>query len=216
MKTRLSRWPVELPVKQRIVAHARRHFFAHGFRGVTMDDLAEELGMSKKTLYAHFSGKTTLLEAVIADKFREVELDLNAISSGKSADFTGKLLQLLECVERQLEEIQPAFVRDMRREAPEVFRRIEGLREELFQRHFAKLFNEGRKSGLIRKDIPANVIIEVLLAAVHGILNPRKVEELGLTPKTAFTDILRIVLEGAVTEQGRSAREGVPAEKESL
>ena len=44
-------------IRQRIVEAARAHFFSHGFRRVTMDDLAEELGISKKTLYAHFPGK---------------------------------------------------------------------------------------------------------------------------------------------------------------
>ena len=57
--------------RQRIVEAARAHFFSHGFRSVTMDDLAEELGISKKTLYAHFPGKIELLEAVLADKFAE-------------------------------------------------------------------------------------------------------------------------------------------------
>ncbi|MGH8100838.1 MAG: TetR/AcrR family transcriptional regulator, partial [Chthoniobacterales bacterium] len=36
--------------RQRILGAARAHFFSHGFRSVTMDDLAEELGVSKKTL----------------------------------------------------------------------------------------------------------------------------------------------------------------------
>ena len=58
---------------QRIVTAARQHFFTHGFRGVTMDDLAEELGMSKKTLYAEFAGKTALLRAVLLDKFHSVK-----------------------------------------------------------------------------------------------------------------------------------------------
>ena len=49
------------PNRQRIVDAARVHFFSHGFRSVTMDDLAEELGISKKTLYAHFPGKIDLL-----------------------------------------------------------------------------------------------------------------------------------------------------------
>jgi len=51
--------------RQRIVDAARGHFFSHGFRSVTMDDLALELGVSKKTLYAHFPGKFDLLEAVL-------------------------------------------------------------------------------------------------------------------------------------------------------
>ncbi len=49
--------------RQRIVDATRVHFFSHGFRRVTMDDLAAELGISKKTLYAHFPGKFDLLEA---------------------------------------------------------------------------------------------------------------------------------------------------------
>src|ERR1041384_4810709 len=52
--------------RQRIVAAARAHFFSHGFRSVTMDDLAAELGISKKTLYAHFPGKMRV-ERFLAD-----------------------------------------------------------------------------------------------------------------------------------------------------
>src|SRR5690242_6592932 len=72
----------------RIVAGARRHFFAHGFRGVTMDELARELGMSKKTLYVSFPGKRDLLRAVIANKAEEIGSDLEQITSGKEADFS--------------------------------------------------------------------------------------------------------------------------------
>nr|MBA3354117.1 helix-turn-helix transcriptional regulator [Blastocatellia bacterium] len=55
--------------RRRVLEAARGHFFHHGFRNVTMDDLAAELGVSKKTLYAHFPGKDALLEAVLNDKF---------------------------------------------------------------------------------------------------------------------------------------------------
>ena len=50
--------------RQQIVEAARAHFFSHGFRSVTMDDLAEELGISKKTLYAYFPGKIELLQRI--------------------------------------------------------------------------------------------------------------------------------------------------------
>jgi len=60
---------------------------------VTMDDLAEELGISKKTLYAHFPGKLDLLEAVLADKFAGVGSDAEgsyARASGRfSSGFAG-------------------------------------------------------------------------------------------------------------------------------
>jgi len=182
----------------RIVAHARTHFFAHGFRSVTMDDLAEELGMSKKTLYAHFSSKDALLEAVIRNKFHSVETDLGKVVSGATADFGITLHQLLECLQRHLDEIQPPFIRDIRRESPEMFKLIEALRRDHIQRHFGKLFDDARRRGFIRKDVPPAVIIEILLGAVQAIMNPQRIEELGLTPKSAFMAIISVVLEGVL------------------
>ena len=66
--------------RQAIVTGARRHFFMHGFRSVTMDDLARELAISKKTLYAHFQSKRALLEAVMADKFAGVSATLERVT----------------------------------------------------------------------------------------------------------------------------------------
>src|SRR5882724_5584250 len=103
--------------RQRIVDAARAHFFSHGFRSVTMDDLAEELGISKKTLYAHFPGKIELLEAVLADKFASVDAKLNGIIHAHPHDFSAALHELLANMQRELDEIKPPFVRDMRQKA---------------------------------------------------------------------------------------------------
>src|SRR5262245_30478469 len=101
-------------VRQRIVDAARAHFFSHGFRSVTMDDLAEELGISKKTLYAHFPGKIDLLEAVLADKFQGVERMLKEVTRAQPHDFPATLQALLAGTQREMNEIKPPFVRDMR------------------------------------------------------------------------------------------------------
>jgi len=196
----------ENPVRQRIVAAARRHFLAHGFRGVTMDDLAEELGMSKKTLYAHFASKNALLEAVILDKARSVEADLERITADCSTDFLAALHQLLACVLRHAEELRPPFVRDIRREAPEMFELVEERRRDLIQRYFGKLLAEGRRAGMIRKDISTRLITEILLGTVQAIMNPAKLPELGLTPRDGFSAITAVVLEGVLTETGRARR----------
>ncbi len=169
-----------------------------------MDDLAEELGMSKKTLYAYFPSKTALLKAVVLDKFRSVESDLAAITSECSSDFLGALQNLLACVQRHTEEIRQPFVRDVRREAPEMFKLVESRRRDLIHHYFGELFNEGRRAGIIRKDIPSRLMIEVLLGAVQAIMNPEKMSQLGITPKTGFSAILTAILEGVITEKGRS------------
>jgi AcrR family transcriptional regulator len=193
------------PHRQRIVDAARAHFFSHGFRSVTMDDLAEELGISKKTLYAHFPGKVDLLEAVLAAKLAGVEATLKRVTRAHPHDFPATLRELLAGTHRELDEIKPPFVRDMRQKAPDVFKVVERRRAAIIQRYFGKFFIEGQRAGMVRKDVPAKLIIEILLAMVQSIMNPPKMEELGMMPKEGFAGILKIVLEGALTSKGRKA-----------
>lgn len=194
MITRPPSAPKPLSASVRIVAGARRYFLAHGFRGVTMDDLAGELGMSKKTLYAHFSSKMDLLQAVMRDKISSVEADLNEAVAGRGA-FPARLEALLACLRRHTAEISEAFVRDVRREAPELFLSVQRRRRELIGRCFGRLLRDGRAAGMIRKDIPATMMIEMLVGAVDAVVIPAKLAELEIAPKTAFQQIITIFLE---------------------
>ena len=188
--------------RQRIVAAARAHYFSHGFRVVTMDDLAAELGISKKTLYVHFPDKIALLEAVLADKFAGLTTTLEEITRQYRHDFSTALHELLAHTQRELDEIKPPFIRDMRQKAPHIFKKVERRRAEVIQRYFGKLFIEGQRSGMVRKDLPAQLMIEILLAAVQAIVNPVKIEQLGLTPKTGFACVLKVVFDGVLTPKG--------------
>lgn len=188
----------------RILDVARAHFFAHGFRSVTMADLAAELGMSKKTIYAHFGTKTELLQALLMDKVRRVEQDLEEVLRSCSGDFATGLRRLLACLQRHTDEIRPPFVRDLQREAPELFKVVQGRRRALIQRTFSKLLAEGRRAGHIRKDVPVHLIIEILLGAVEAIVNPTRLAELGLSVRRAMTAIIALILEGALTPAGRA------------
>src|ERR1700748_357602 len=89
--------PKEVAARAQIVAVARRHFMAHGFRSVTMDDLAGELGMSKKTFYAHSKGKQSLVEAVLRQKLPHANADFERISEAGHG-FPEVVHELLACV----------------------------------------------------------------------------------------------------------------------
>ena len=195
----------ENSIAQRIVKAARKHYFAHGFRGVTMDDLAQELGMSKKTLYASFPSKLDLLRAVLLDKFHSVEGDFDRVMSAASKDdVLATLHQLLACMQRHTEEIQPPFVRDIRRETPEMFQLVQSRRRDLIQRYFGRIFEDGRRAGIIRKDMPTRLMIEMLIGVTEAIVNPPKLAELGLTPTTGYMSIMTVIFEGLLTDKGRS------------
>lgn len=192
------------PVRQRIIAGARSHFLAHGFRGVTMDDLAQELGMSKKTFYAHFSSKLDLVKAVMQTKVAQATADIARITSGPQADFLTVLHRFLACVQEHTQEIQPPFVRDLRREAPELFQIVEEGRRKMIREHFGKVFSQGRKESRVRKDVPVELIVEILLAATESIVNPARMAELGITPASAYLGIISVVLEGALIPERKS------------
>ena len=188
-------------VARHVIAAARRQFFVHGFRRVSMDDLAAELRMSKKTLYACFPSKSSLVEAVLKDKFHEVEADLSRLASERSFDMEEAIRRFLQRVQAHTAEIHPSFVRDLGRESPDLFRVVEHRRRRLIRRHVAGLFNKGRKAGLIRKDIPVHLLIEILLGAVEAIMIPSKVTELGLTLERGYSTIIRVILEGSIVRR---------------
>ncbi len=167
-----------------------------------MDDLAEELGMSKRTLYACFRTKRALVEAVLAAKFREAQADFERITSRCASDVPAVLRELLACLQGHAGEIQPAFINDVKREGIGLFKLVEKHRRELIQHYFGKLLREGRRTGAIRKDIPTGLIIEILLGATEAIVNPARLTELDLTPRAGYSAIITVIFEGVITKSG--------------
>ena len=199
--------PAAVPAQAQIIAEARSHFFAHGFRGVTMDDLAVELGMSKKTLYAHFPSKTALLEAVIREKMQRVQADFERILAESTNDVLATLHALLACLQTHTAEIQPAFFRDIRRETPELFAHVQSMRRENIHRTFGRVLADGRRAGVVRADIPIPVLLEILTTLADSIVNPQKLGELGLSVKDGVTAVLAVFLEGTLSNEGRTQKQ---------
>src|SRR5262249_1863159 len=121
-----------------------------------------------------------------------------------AADFPTGLHRLLACVQRHTEEIRPPFLRDIQREAPDLFKVVQARRRQVIQRYFSKLLGEGRREGLIRKDIPVHLLIETLRAGSQATMNPPRLAELELSPKSGFTAIISVILEGALTPEART------------
>lgn len=159
--------------------------------------------MSKKTLYAHFDSKTDLIEAVLREKFDDLDQELDAIVAECSKDVVRGLHELLECMQRQVEEIQPPFVRDIQRDAPEVFEFVKKRRSAAISRCFVAVLENGRKAGIVRKDFSLETTIQILLGATDAIINPAKLAELKLSPTEAYAAIMTLFLDGVLTTKGR-------------
>ena len=188
-------------VRSRIITGAAHHFFTHGFRSVTMDDLASELGMSKKTLYVHFPSKAALVEAVLWYKNEQIGEAMVRITSRDFSDVAATVHELVTSVQRHMADMKPPFLRDMRRAQSETFAAVEALRQRIIRKHFSKILAKGRKAGFIRDDLPIDVIIEVFIAASQVMLSPKKLEELNLSPQQSFGKLHEILFNGIMQKK---------------
>ncbi len=199
--------PLEMRV--RIVRVAERVFLRSGFSRVLMDDLARELGMSKKTVYSHFASKEDLLRAVLAIRASDADQGMEAIVSAKDS-FPVKLGHLVRFIHGKVAEVSPLFLEDIRRYAPECFRVVEEFRGRAIPLYFGRLFDEGTRTGHVRAQVNPDLLIRMLLLSIQGIIRPDVVGELHLHPREALDHILAILFDGILTPNGRKARRALP------
>jgi AcrR family transcriptional regulator len=79
----------ELEIKKRIMHAAGQKFIQYGFSKVTMEEIAEELGMSKKTLYQHFESKNELLKDLVKHVMTECDGFMCGLHGTEGMDFVG-------------------------------------------------------------------------------------------------------------------------------
>jgi AcrR family transcriptional regulator len=191
----------------RILRQARAHFFVHGYSRCTMDDLAADLGMSKKTLYVHFAGKDEIVGAIIQDLADEVRREAQAILQNRGLSFSEKLRCFLEVLLERMSLVEPRILRDLQRFAPHLYAKTEEMRRKNIPFVFGRLVEEGQATGMVRSDVTAAFAIEFLLHAVQGLLRPDTLDQLGLTPRETITRAIDLFFGGLLTPAGRKQYE---------
>ncbi len=192
---------------RRILRQARRHFFTHGYCHCTMDELARDLGMSKKTLYQHFAGKDEIMAAVIDDLGAEIRTDAETLLANRRLNFAEKLRGFVEGMAERLAAVNPRVLRDLERYAPTLFDRITAMRAKNIPYVFGRFVEEGQIAGLVRTDLPAGFAIEFFLQAMHGLLQPATLERLKLTPRDVIPRAIDQFFGGLLTPTGHKQYE---------
>ncbi len=195
----------------RIAAAARRHFIAFGFARTTMDDLAGELGMSKKTLYLHFPGKEALVAHMMETKIAEVRKGMKALVEDESVPVIERAHRMMAFIVRQMSEVSPAFLRDLERHHPALFARMESVRAEILPQVWGKLLSDGAAEGLVRRELDPAFVSEMALATVQSLLRPATLDRLQLPPHEVVDRVLTILFNGILTPAGRKAYEKGPS-----
>lgn len=195
----------------RIAAAARRHFAAFGFARTTMDDLAGDLGMSKKTLYAHFPGKEALVSFMLESKIAEVRKGMKTLVEDESVPVVERAHRMMAFIVRQMSEVSPAFLRDLERHHPALFARMESVRAEILPQVWGKLLSDGAAEGLVRRELDPAFVSEMVLTTVQGLLRPATLDRLQLPPHEVVDRVLTVVFNGILTPAGRKAYEKGPS-----
>ncbi|MEU2743865.1 TetR/AcrR family transcriptional regulator [Streptomyces sp. NPDC007095] len=179
-----------------IVEAAGRLFFAPGSVRVSMDDLARELGMSKKTIYRHFPGKRSLLAAVLDRQFAAVERTLVAAAEGTEGQpFGVRVQRFLLAAGSELRRIGAAQLAVGRGDA--VLRRyVEQRVDAVVYRRLDELFRDGHRRGLL--SAPPELLSEITRGALERLLTSQLPRELGWTAADLLRASVDTVLYGAI------------------
>jgi len=199
--------PVPDPVISRILHQARAHFFAHGYCACTMDDLAAELGMSKKTLYVHFSSKEEIMRAVLDGLSREIRADAEALLANRHLGFAEKLRGFAEGMVQRLALLNPRTLRDLQRFAPELYQLTVEMRQKNIPYIFGRFIEEGQLAGKVRTDISPVFAVEFFLQAMQGLIQPATLDRLRLAPHDLLPRAIDLFFGGLLTPAGRKEHE---------
>ena len=194
---------------QRILAVARRQLFTQGYNALTMDELAHDLGMSKKTLYRHFPGKDAIVSTVIDEMGSVVRREMEEVLREPRQSFAQKLRAVIEVVARRLAQTSPVMWRELRRYAPKIHRKLDELRQKNIPSVFGRLFRTGIAEGALRPGLDPDFAAQFWLQAIRGLLHPDTLAVTRLTPRQSLEKALELFTGGLLTPAGRKDYEKI-------
>jgi AcrR family transcriptional regulator len=189
--------------RARIVATARTHLFSYGYSAFTMDDLARELGVSKKTLYVHFHSKDALAETILDDFAAEVRTLADGLFADRAQPFATKFRLLGEAMMQRFSKLNPHMLRDLQRFAPKIYTKIDEMRRKNIPYVFGQVIREGQAAGAVRADVDPQLAIEFWRFAITNLMQPESMERLGLSPEQIFKNAINLFFAGLLTPTGR-------------
>ncbi len=193
-------------VALRVLDTATEQYLRLGFSSVTTDETARAAGVSKKTLYQHFSSKEELLRAVVRRNSELRNADIRAICRDNTCSVARRLRRMVEYLSKLFSQLSPALVHDMRRSNPEVWCEVEEGRQRCVHEDFGALLREGRAQGDFRKDIDPDVFMLIYLETVRNVLNPETFARLDIPPARVYETVSKVLFEGILTEKARKER----------
>jgi TetR/AcrR family transcriptional regulator, cholesterol catabolism regulator len=153
-------------VGEKILQVAEDLFSKYGIRSVSMDDIARELGMSKKTIYQYFKDKNEMVVKITETYLHEDETCMQDIEQ-ESSNAVEAVLKMSDYFRQALSEVNPAMIYDIKKYHPEAWQLHQTFSKTKFVESFEKNYAWGVSDGLYRKDLNIRILAHLRLAEIN-------------------------------------------------
>ena len=186
--------------QQQILEKAEGLFMRLGVKSVSMDDVARELGISKKTLYQYFPTKEDLIVRTL-EFHRRCERDQIAEVLAHADNALDEMVSLAKMAIRQLQKISPSLIFDLKKYHPDAFRFLEeSHRKEAFE-HIRQNLEKGISQGLYLPGIHVDIMARIHVQSFNLLLDEQLFPE-DLPRAQILREYIMHYLRGLVTPVG--------------
>jgi AcrR family transcriptional regulator len=174
----------------------------YGVRAVTMDDIARNGGISKKTIYEEFTSKEELVNGVFESAMRQDECVFQEMVE-KEESAIDHLIRMTKYLRGRFAKMNPLVLHDIQRYYPQCWKRLEQFKREHALKGIAGILERGKKSGDFRPEINSEILAHMRLEQVTNSF-------LGNFPSDGYSlldfqlQVLDHFIHGLLTDQGRA------------
>lgn len=155
-------------MEEKILLQAKNLFMQYGTRSVSMDDIARNLGISKKTIYQYFEDKNSIVEKLHSYM---IELDKKMIEHihNHSKDAVEEVLKITQLKIQEIKQIKPVFIYDLKKYHQNVWDSHHNHHNLYVKTAILENLNRGIKEGLYHQDFNMEIIATLRVASFEGV-----------------------------------------------
>lgn len=190
-----------LETKLRIIERARDLFLKLGVRSVSMDDIASQLGISKKTLYLHVSDKDDLVSEVLRHQITQMQSETRQCCD-EAANAVDEVFKTMHMVLKQFRNMNPVVVFDLHKYHYNAWLEFNKYKNEFLLDMITSNLHRGVKEGYYRSDINIAVLAKFRLEASMIPFNMEVFPPSSFNVASVTVTIIENFLYGVSTEKG--------------
>ena len=194
---------VHLPtiMRENIIHRATELFLTLGFKSVTMDDIANELGISKKTIYVHFENKTKLVEATTLEMFELITQGIDNICLLEK-DPIEEIYDIKKLVLEHLKDEKSSPYHQLQKYYPKIFNSLRSKQYGLMEDCVADNLNRGIALGLYRDNIQIAFISKIYFTCIMALQDKQLFPLINFSMNSLMDHYLEYHVRGICTPKG--------------